>query len=216
MIQYFPKPFNSHFGDSIKIKIDLSNYATKTDIKNILHVDTSSCALKTNLSSLKTEVDKLDIDKLVPIPLDLSKLSNVAKNNVVKKAVYNKLVAEVDNIDTSDFVLKAKYNTDKTELENKIPDTSGLVKKTTYNTKITELENKIPNINNLATKTELTAIENKIPSVSNLVKKKQTIILKLHILKINLIIIILINILILQSLINLLLMFLMRDYHKSI
>ena len=69
MSQYFPKPFNSHFGDSIRVKIDLSNYAT-TDIKNISHVDASSFALKTNLTSLKTEVDKLDIDKLVPIPVD--------------------------------------------------------------------------------------------------------------------------------------------------
>ena len=79
MSQYFPKPFNSHFGDSIKVKIDLSNYATKIDIKNISHVDTSSFALKTNLSSLKTEVDQLDTDKLVPIFNDLSKLSNVVK-----------------------------------------------------------------------------------------------------------------------------------------
>ena len=93
MSQYFPKPFNSHFGDSIKVKIDLSNYATKTDIKNISHVDTSSFALKTNLASLKTEVDKLDIDKLAPAPVDLSKLSNVVKNNVVKKAVDDKLAA---------------------------------------------------------------------------------------------------------------------------
>ena len=81
MTQYFPKPFNSHFGDSKKVKIDLSNYATKTGIKNISHVDTSSFALKTNLSSLKIEVDKLDIDKLIPIPKDLSKLSNAVKND---------------------------------------------------------------------------------------------------------------------------------------
>ena len=128
MSQYFPKPFNSHFGDSIKVKIDLSNYATKTDIKNISHIDTSSFALKTNLSSLKTEVDKLDIDKLIPIPSDVSKLSNVVKNDV-KKTVYNKLVAQVDNIDTSDFVLKTNYNTKITELKNKTPDISGLVKK---------------------------------------------------------------------------------------
>ena len=155
MSQYFPKPFNSNFGDSIKVKIDLNNYATKTDIKNISHVDTSSFALKTNLANLKTEVYKLDIDKLVPIPVDLSKLSDVVKNDAVKKDVYNKLVAKVDNIDTSDFVLKTEYNTDKTELENKIPDTRGLVKKTNYNTKITELENKIPDISNLATKAAL-------------------------------------------------------------
>ena len=152
MSQYFPKPFSSHFGDSIKVKIDISNYATKADIKNISHVDTSSFALKTNVSSLKTEVDKLDIDKLIPVPVDLSKLSDVRKNDVVRKIVYNILVAKVDNIDTSDFLLKAKYNTDKTELENKIPDTSGLVKITNYNIKITELENKIPDISNLAKK----------------------------------------------------------------
>ena len=131
MSQYLPKPFNSNFGESIKVKIDLSNYATKTDFKNISHVDTSGFALKTNLANLKTEVDKLDIDKLIPIPVDLSKLSDVVKN-VVKKTAYNKLVAKVDNIDTSDFVLKTKY---------KIPNTSGLVRKTDYNNKITELEN---------------------------------------------------------------------------
>ena len=85
MSQYFPKPFNSHFGDSIKVKIDLSNYATKTDIKNISHVDTSSFALKTNLASLKTEVDKLDIDKLAPVPVDLSKLRDVLKMMLLKK-----------------------------------------------------------------------------------------------------------------------------------
>ena len=118
MSQNFPKPFNSHFGDSIKVKIDLSNYATKTDIKNTSHVDASNFALKTNLSNLKTEVDKLDIDKLVPIPNGLSKLSNVVKNDLVKKTVYNKLLANLDNIDTGDFMLKTKYNTDKTELPN--------------------------------------------------------------------------------------------------
>ena len=84
-----------------------------------------------------------------------------------KKAVYDKLVAKVDNIDTSDFVLKTKYNTDKTELENKIPDVSNLVKKA----KLTDLIKKIPDISNLATKTALPTVENKIPDVSNLVKK---------------------------------------------
>ena len=87
---YFPKPPRDC--ENIKIEIDLSNYATKDDIKNTTHVDTSNLALKTNLSSLKTEVDKLDIDKLVPIPADLSKLSNVVKNYVVQKDDYNKLV----------------------------------------------------------------------------------------------------------------------------
>ena len=170
MSNYYPKPHKPFSGD-INVKVDLSNYATKTDVTNISHLDTSSFALKTNLANLKTEVDKLDIDKLVPIPVDLSKLSDVVKNDVVKKTVYDKLVAKVNNIDTSRFVLKTKYDTDKSELENKIPDTSGLVKKTNYHAKITELENKIPDVSNLATKTALTAVENKIRDVSNLVDK---------------------------------------------
>ena len=84
MSQYFPKPYET-FGGDINVKVDLSNYPTKADIKNILHADTSSFALKTDLDNLKTEVDKLDIDKLVPVPTDLSKLSNVVKNDVIKK-----------------------------------------------------------------------------------------------------------------------------------
>ena len=116
MSQYFPKPYEP-FGGDINVKVDLSNYATKTDIKNISHVDTSSFALKSNLASLKTEVDKLDIDKLVPVPVDLSKLSDVVKNDAVKKTVYDKLVAKVNSIDTSVFVLKTKYDKDKPELE---------------------------------------------------------------------------------------------------
>ena len=83
MSQYFSKPYEP-FGGDINVKVDFSNYATKADIKNISHVDTSSFALKTNLASLKTEVDKLDIDKLVPVPIDLSKLSDVLKNDIVK------------------------------------------------------------------------------------------------------------------------------------
>ena len=170
MSEYFPKP-QSH-EENIKVKIDLSNYATKEDIKNITHVDTSSFALKTNLSSLKTEVDKLDIDKLVPVPTDLSKLSNVVKNDVIKKTEYNKLVNKVNNIDTSGFILKTKYDANKLELENKIPDTSNLIKKTDYNTKITEIEYKIPDTSNLAKKAALTTVENKIPDINSLAKKR--------------------------------------------
>ena len=166
MSQYFPKPFRS-FGGNINVKVDLSNYATKADIKNISHVDTSSFALKTNLASLKTEVDKLDIDKLVPVPVDLSKFSDVVKNDVVKKAVYDKLAARANYIDTSTFVLKTKYERDKTELETKIPDVTDFVKKT----KLTKLESKIQNVSGLATKSQLTAVENKIPDVISLVTK---------------------------------------------
>ena len=85
MGQYFPKPYEP-FGRDINVKVDLSNYATKADIKNISHVDTSSFALKSNLASLKTEVDKLDIDKVAPVPVDWCKLSDV--KNDVKKTVW--------------------------------------------------------------------------------------------------------------------------------
>ena len=88
MSQYFPKPYES-FGRGINVKIDLSNYAAKADIKNILHVDTLSFALKTNLANLKIEVDKLELDKLAPVPADLSKLSNVVNSEVFKKTKYD-------------------------------------------------------------------------------------------------------------------------------
>ena len=168
--QYFPKPYEP-FGGDINVTVDLSNYATKDDIKSITHVDTSSFALKTNLANLKTEVDKLDIDKVATVPADLSKLSNAVKNDVIKKTVYDKLVAKADNIDTSGLVKKTDYNNKITEIEDKIPDTSGLVKKTDYNTKITGIEDKIPDISGLATKTALTTVEIKIPSINNLATK---------------------------------------------
>ena len=144
MGQYFGKPYEPFGGNSN----DLSNYATKTDIKSISHVDTSTFELKSNLASLKTEVDKLGIEQLVPVPLYLSKLSDVVKNNVVKKTVYDKLVSKVNSIDASAFVLKNKYDTDKTELENNVPDTCGFVKKKKdNNAEITKREGKIPSIN---------------------------------------------------------------------
>ena len=135
MSKYFPEPYRA-FGRDINVKVDLSNYATKVDIKNITHIDTSGFALKTNLSNLKTEIDKLDIDKLVPVPVDLSKLSDVVKNDVIKKAEYNKLVNKVNNIDTSRFILKTKYDADKIELEKKIPDTSNLIENQTIILKV--------------------------------------------------------------------------------
>ena len=127
MSQYFPTPLLDD--KNIKVNVDLSNYATKKHINDITHVDASKFALKTNLSSLKTEVDKLDINKLATVPVDLSKLSNVVKNDVVEKTVYDKLVVKVDNIDTNNLVLKTNFNTKFTGLENKIPNTGGLVKK---------------------------------------------------------------------------------------
>ena len=127
----------------------MSSYATKTDIKNVIHANVRSFASKTNLTSLKTEVDKIDAGKLKTVPVDLAKLSNVVKNDFVKKTEYNKLVGKVDNIDTTGFVLKTKYDTDKSDLEKKISDvdkkildTSDLVKKRDYSSKITEIEGK--------------------------------------------------------------------------
>ena len=83
MSQYFPKLFRS-FGGNINVKVRLSNYVTKTDLKNVTHIDTSNFAMKTNLVSLRTEFDELDINKLAPVPVDLSKVSNLVKNDVVK------------------------------------------------------------------------------------------------------------------------------------
>ena len=120
MRQYFPRPYKPFGGDS-NVKVDLTNYATKADINNISYIDTSSFALKSILASLKTEGDKLDIDKLVPVAVDLSKLSDVVKNDVAKKTANElvaKLAARVNNTDTSRFVLKTEYDIDKTESEN--------------------------------------------------------------------------------------------------
>ena len=123
------------------------------------------------MANSKPEVDKLDVDKLATGPVDLSKLSNVVKNDV-KKTVYDKLVAKVNNINTSGLVKKTDYNTKITEIEDKSPNSNSFVKKTNYNTKIIEIEGKIPDISGLATKTALTTVENKIPSITGLVKKR--------------------------------------------
>ena len=135
MCHYFPKP-DEPFGGDINVKVDLSNNATKTDLKNVSRVNVSSFALKLNLGNLKTEVDKLDIDKLTPAPNDSAKVSNIVKNDVVKKTVYDILTAKVNNIDTTGFALKTTCDTDKSDSEKKIsdadkkiPDTSELTKK---------------------------------------------------------------------------------------
>ena len=161
MSQYSPKLYEPIGGD-IHVKVDLSNYATKTDLKNISHIDVSSYALKSNLASLKTEVDKLDIDKLTSVPIDLAKLSNVVKNDIVKKTEYDKLVNKVNGIDNTNFVSRTKYEKDGSDFEDKINkiekkilDVSDLVKKSA----LTAVENKIPDISGLATKSALTAVE---------------------------------------------------------
>ena len=181
MRQYFPEPYEP-FKEDINAKVDLSNYATKTDLKNISHIDVSSYALKSNLASLKTEVDKLDIDKLTSVPIDLAKLSNVVKNDVVKKTEYDKLVNKANDIDTTNFVSRIKYEKDGSDfedkinkIEKKIPDVSDWVKKSA----LTAIENKIPDISGLATTSALTAVENKIPNVTSLVEKKQILIVRL-------------------------------------
>ena len=126
-------------GGDIEVKLDLSNYETKIDLKNVTHVDVSSFTSKTNLASLKTEVDKIDADKLKTVPVDLAKLSNVVKNDVVKKTEYNSLKTKVDNIDTTNFVSRTKYEKDGSDfddkiskIDKKIPDVSGLVKKNRF------------------------------------------------------------------------------------
>ena len=180
MSTYYP-PYKSS-SNNIKVELYLSSYATKDDVKNITHVDVSSYATKTNLAALKTEVDKIDVDKLKATPTELAKLSNVVKNDVVKKTTYNTLKNKVDAIDTSKFVSRTKFTTDTNALgdkidkvEKKITDISGLATKSTVTRLITEQEGytdkvkkKIPDINGLASKTELTAVENKIPDVSGL------------------------------------------------
>ena len=116
MSQYFPKAYEPFWGD-INVKVDWSNYATKLDVKNTTGIDTSKLVAKSDLASLRAEVDKIDVDKLKTVLIDLSKLSNVVKNEVVKITVYEILVTKVNNIDTSRFVLKTKYDTDKSDLE---------------------------------------------------------------------------------------------------
>ena len=184
--KYFP-PYGST--NSIKVELDLDNYATKDDVKNITHIDI------TNLAALKTEVDKIDTDKLKIVPADLAKLSNVVKNDVVKKTDYNTKVTSIENqiagvtkntvdnladitklkaVDTSNFVLKTKLTANVTTLENKI-DT---------------VDKKIPDISGLATKSSLTSylqtatFNSKITEVENKIKSTD-IIAKIGITKTN-------------------------------
>ena len=140
---------------------------------------------------MKSKVDKLDVDKLEPVAVDLSKLSDVVKNDVFKKIVYN---AKIENIedkipDITDFATNTTLNAKINEVQNEIRSVTNLVTTTALNAKIKKVKNKIPNITNLATTTALTVVENKIPNVSNLVKKKLTITQKLVKFKIKLLLI---------------------------
>ena len=110
----------------VKVELSLSNYATKEDLKNITHVDTSSFALKTNLASLKTEADKLDISKLITVPTDLSKLTNKVANDLVEETDFNNLKSKVDKNKTDNENLAAIQSV--TSVLNKIPDVKGFVK----------------------------------------------------------------------------------------
>ena len=150
MSTYFP-PYNNSSGN-IKVELDLSNYATKDDVKNITHVDVSSYATKINLAALKTEVDKIDIDKLKTVPDDLAKLSNVVKNEVVKKTDFS-----ADN-----YVRRTKFSTDTNSLDDKIdkvdkknPDVSRLATKSSVTILIKNLDDRIDKlkINDYAKKT---------------------------------------------------------------
>ena len=190
MSTYYP-PYKSS-SDNIEVELDLTNYATKTDLKNITHVDVSSFASKTNLAALKTEVDKIDADKLKTVPVDLAKLTNAVENDLVKKTDYNAKVTNIESqiagvtkntldslgditklkvIDTSSFVLKTKLTADVNTLENKI-DT---------------VDKKVPDISGLATKSSLTSylqtstfnskvteVENKIKDVDIIAKSANT------------------------------------------
>ena len=147
MSTYYP-PYRSS-SNNIKIELDLTNYATKKDLKNITHVDVSTYASKTNLAALKSEVDKIDVDKLKTTPTDLAKLSNAVKNDVVKKTDYNTKVTSIesqiagvtkntlDNLaditklkatDTNSFATRTKFSADTNALDDKI---DGVEKKNT-------------------------------------------------------------------------------------
>ena len=162
MSKYFP-PYNNS-SENIKVELDLSNYATKKDIKDITHIDASSFVSKTNLAALKTKADKIDTDKLKTVPGDLAKLSNVVKNDVVKKTDCNTKVSNIESqiaavnknaldnladistlktktVDASNFVTKTKFSADTNALDDKIDI----------------VDKKIPDISRLATKTSLTA-----------------------------------------------------------
>ena len=186
MSQYFPKPYEP-FGGDINVKVDLSNYATKSDLKNATGIDTSKLAAKSDLVSLKAEVDKLDIDKLKGVPTDLSNLKSKAGKLHIGKL-------ETTPVDLSKLSNLAKND---------------VIKKTEYNAKIKNIEDKIPNITNLAIKTTLNIKKMRL-RLKVLLKylmlviysKELTMRQKLMKLKRKLLIIVMINTLLLQNFVN--------------
>ena len=161
-------PPDGRSSKSIKVELDLSNYATKDDVKYITHLDASSYASKTNLAALKTEVDKIDTDKLKTVPKGLAKLSNVVTNDVVRKTNYNMLKSKVDGIDTSVFVTRTKLTANTRALDDKIDKVE---KKISVLTDFVTTARFNHEKNLLATKTALATVENKIPDVSTLATK---------------------------------------------
>ena len=189
-MSYYP-PYKST-SNNVKVELDLTNYATKTDLKNITHVDVSSFASKTNLAALKTEVDKIDVDKLKTTPTDLAKLTNAVKHDVVKKTDYNTKVTSIE-AQTAGLTKNTVDNlADKTKL--KAIDTNSFVNKTKFSADINTLddkmdgvERKIPDISGLATKTSLnsylqtstfnskvTKVESKIKAADIIAKSANT------------------------------------------
>ena len=165
MSRYFP-PYNTSI-ENIKVELDLSNYATKKDIKDITHIDASGFVSKNNLAALKTEVHKIDTDKLKTVPDAPAKLSNV-KNDVVKKTDYNTLKSKVDGIDVLKYVGRTKHETDGKAVYDKI---DAVEKKIPVLTDFVMTAHFNHEKNLLATKTALATVENKIPDVSTLATK---------------------------------------------
>ena len=154
MSRYFP-PYNSS-SENIKVELDLSNYATKTDLKNVTHVDVSSYALKSNLAALKTEIDKIDTGKLKTVPDDLAKLSNVVKNDTVKKTEFTSQKNKVDGIDTNNFVSRTKFEKNIKDLDDTID----------------QVEKRIPDVSRLATKSSITSYYLRALLIVKLLKSK--------------------------------------------
>ena len=190
MSQYYP-PYKSS-SNNIKVELDLANYTTKTDLKNITHVDVSGFASKTNLAALKTEVDKIDPDKLKAIPTDLTKLTNAVEHDVVRKTDYNIKVTSIESqiagltkhtvdnladitklkaIDTNSFVTRTKFSADTNALDDKIdgvekqiPDISGLPTKTSLN----------EYLQTVTFNSRVTEVENKIKDADIIAKSANT------------------------------------------